>query len=408
MPLHGHTRGEHSADQVAQEIEKLWRAIRGLNHQTPSTATSMEGGSQTVFDRTSGDVRVIIGEQPDGSMGVVEYNGPTPPTPTPPAVAAAPAGLSAVWDGGFVSGVFPPDFDHIEVHAAEGAPSTHMVQPAIAYEHFGYSGGTVTGSNPWMDATDSTYTTQTAPQRMLGDFDADTTIDTGASIMELRLNVRLASDVGQPVEFRLVGDLADPQISHTAIYTPASGSTVNVTLTTTVDAGVNAARLIQALRGGFLTIEVRPSDSSLTGAFTTTVYEIEVEIDYYIPPPPAETLRGAINLPAGGAAYIPLPVGDYLTWFAAVSRSRVRGLISTPTGPYSPIDLLRPGTVVIWPGSTPLERTLVCDGSDVSRVTYAALFAEIGTTFGVGDGTTTFGLPPGPGPFTGADYVIRY
>lgn len=36
---------------------------------------------------------------------------------------------------------------------------------------------------------------------------------------------------------------------------------------------------------------------------------------------------------------------------------------------------------------------LVCDGSLVSRATFAALFAAIGTTFGSGDGSTTFGLP---------------
>ncbi|MBN1798353.1 MAG: tail fiber protein [Spirochaetales bacterium] len=36
---------------------------------------------------------------------------------------------------------------------------------------------------------------------------------------------------------------------------------------------------------------------------------------------------------------------------------------------------------------------LKCDGSAVSRTEYADLFAEIGTTFGPGDGTTTFNLP---------------
>jgi microcystin-dependent protein len=35
----------------------------------------------------------------------------------------------------------------------------------------------------------------------------------------------------------------------------------------------------------------------------------------------------------------------------------------------------------------------VCDGSAVSRTTYASLFAAIGTTFGAGDGATTFNLP---------------
>ena len=36
---------------------------------------------------------------------------------------------------------------------------------------------------------------------------------------------------------------------------------------------------------------------------------------------------------------------------------------------------------------------LLCDGAAVSRATYAALFAAIGTTFGVGDGSTTFNVP---------------
>lgn len=36
---------------------------------------------------------------------------------------------------------------------------------------------------------------------------------------------------------------------------------------------------------------------------------------------------------------------------------------------------------------------LTCDGAAVSRSTFAALFAAIGTGFGVGDGATTFNLP---------------
>lgn len=36
---------------------------------------------------------------------------------------------------------------------------------------------------------------------------------------------------------------------------------------------------------------------------------------------------------------------------------------------------------------------LWCDGSVVSRATYAALFLAIGTTFGAGDGSTTFSVP---------------
>jgi microcystin-dependent protein len=48
--------------------------------------------------------------------------------------------------------------------------------------------------------------------------------------------------------------------------------------------------------------------------------------------------------------------------------------------------------------STPVG-FLPCDGSEVSRVTYAELFAAIGTNFGIGDGSTTFNLPNLEGQF---------
>jgi microcystin-dependent protein len=52
-----------------------------------------------------------------------------------------------------------------------------------------------------------------------------------------------------------------------------------------------------------------------------------------------------------------------------------------------------PGCVMDYAAATPPAGWLVCDGSAQSRTTYAALFAAIGTTFGAGDGSTTFNLP---------------
>lgn len=51
------------------------------------------------------------------------------------------------------------------------------------------------------------------------------------------------------------------------------------------------------------------------------------------------------------------------------------------------------GSVTQFAGSTAPAGWLFCDGSAVRRTTYAALFAVIGTTFGAGDGSTTFNLP---------------
>lgn len=51
------------------------------------------------------------------------------------------------------------------------------------------------------------------------------------------------------------------------------------------------------------------------------------------------------------------------------------------------------GAYLLHAGSTAPTNFLACDGSAVSRATYSALFAVIGTTYGAGDGSTTFNLP---------------
>lgn len=51
------------------------------------------------------------------------------------------------------------------------------------------------------------------------------------------------------------------------------------------------------------------------------------------------------------------------------------------------------GVQVPYGGATAPTGFLLCDGSAVSRTTYAGLFAVIGTTYGAGDGSTTFTLP---------------
>lgn len=64
------------------------------------------------------------------------------------------------------------------------------------------------------------------------------------------------------------------------------------------------------------------------------------------------------------------------------------------------INTLQPaGEVAPFARNTPPTGWLVCDGAVVSRTTYARLFAAIGTTFGAGNGSTTFGLPDLQGEF---------
>lgn len=57
------------------------------------------------------------------------------------------------------------------------------------------------------------------------------------------------------------------------------------------------------------------------------------------------------------------------------------------------------GAIIGFPFETPPDGYLPCNGAEVSRTVYADLFAVIGTTFGDGDGVTTFNLPDLRGEF---------
>ena len=83
-----------------------------------------------------------------------------------------------------------------------------------------------------------------------------------------------------------------------------------------------------------------------------------------------------------------------------IPESAVENLVSDLEGKAnksqveSSINLLVPtGTIIIWSAPNPPAGYLVCNGAAISRTTYAALFKVIGTTWGAGDGNTTFNIP---------------
>jgi len=57
------------------------------------------------------------------------------------------------------------------------------------------------------------------------------------------------------------------------------------------------------------------------------------------------------------------------------------------------------GSLIAWPTNAAPSGYLECDGSAISRSTYAALFAVISDDYGDGDGSTTFNLPDYQGQF---------
>jgi len=73
---------------------------------------------------------------------------------------------------------------------------------------------------------------------------------------------------------------------------------------------------------------------------------------------------------------------------ASITTAKLAGGVAVPIG-----------ATFEYAGSTAPAGYLLCDGSAVSRTTYANLYAVIGTTYGTGDGSTTFALPDIRGKF---------
>ena len=89
---------------------------------------------------------------------------------------------------------------------------------------------------------------------------------------------------------------------------------------------------------------------------------------------------------------------------AQVTEGTAKDVLMTPfltrlmVGAFIPPSV-PPGTIIHYAGRTVPSGWLICNGANVSRTDYAALFAAIGTIYGTGDGSTTFGLPNLDGRF---------
>lgn len=76
------------------------------------------------------------------------------------------------------------------------------------------------------------------------------------------------------------------------------------------------------------------------------------------------------------------------------NQDGTHGAITASSVSIGGVSLMNPvGTVLTYAGSSAPTGYLLCDGTAISRTTYANLYAVIGTTYGVGDNTTTFNLP---------------
>lgn len=136
---------------------------------------------------------------------------------------------------------------------------------------------------------------------------------------------------------------------------------------------------------------------------------VPIPVNFHVATLPADNpgnVQELLNAIGGSLAATFVPAGNYILgqmggvlptsnigpwangnewWFWSPSAGTyVRGLDGVPIGMMS-----------FWGGEGTPDNWLVCDGSERSRTDYNSLFQVIGTTWGAGDGATTYNLPPG-------------
>jgi hypothetical protein len=111
------------------------------------------------------------------------------------------------------------------------------------------------------------------------------------------------------------------------------------------------------------------------------------------------TFTGIVTIPNGGV--LGTPASGVLTNCTGTAAGlNIGGNAATADNG------VKPGTIIDFAGTSAPAGYLACPvaAANISRTTYAALFAAIGTTWGAGDGSTTFGMPWFPAEYAAIQY----
>lgn len=123
-------RNDPAFRELAQELVDLRRRVDGVSRPQLSRS-SLENGSINTYDET-GQISTTYGRLPDGSFGSAVLSGPTPPTPTTPAVVVRRGvGLEITWDGNYTAETahFPLSGGRLEVYVSPSPTITQATVP---------------------------------------------------------------------------------------------------------------------------------------------------------------------------------------------------------------------------------------------------------------------------------------
>jgi microcystin-dependent protein len=168
-------------------------------------------------------------------------------------------------------------------------------------------------------------------------------------------------------DLALKANLASPELTGVPLAPTATAATNTTQIATTAFVRTEVANLVASAPAALDTLDELAAALGDDANFaTTTATAIGLKAPLSSP-----ALTGTPTAPTATA-------GTNTTQIATTEFVQV----ANPTG-----------AVIAFAGSSAPTNWLLCYGQAVSRTTYAALFAVVSTTYGVGDGTTTFNLP---------------
>lgn len=185
---------------------------------------------------------------------------------------------------------------------------------------------------------------------------------TAVDLDEANFHVAATSgEHGLPVGAAFVGTIGAQTIEDKTLdFDPAGGANIATNIPTTASPAIMAAIATVATD---LTTEIGNRSAGDTARYTKT------EADGLFVNIAGETMTGPLTLSGPPTANLHAATKAY-------------------------VDAAMPiGAIVPYGGSAAPAGWLLCDGSAVSRTTYAALYAVLSTGYGAGNGTTTFNLP---------------
>ena len=190
------------------------------------------------------------------------------------------------------------------------------------------------------------------------------------------------------------------------IQSQVNGNACAATTTTNILKGDGSGNTTSAVSG---TDYLAPNADYIVGAGGTNAYTatfipaivaLTDGIKYRFKANAANTGASTLNASSLGATPIVNWYGNPLVGGEIVANANIEVTYNTSfnggSGAWvieNTIALPPVGSTMRWKTSTAPAGWLVCGGQAVSRTVYSALFSLLGTTYGVGDGSSTFNLP---------------